>query len=158
MIERVQTEAYKGLRNVDVKLAPLTVLIGDNGTGKRSFVEYVSQPAQRGDQTLSVAHTLETATHPARLPAVMEKIRSMGGQVIATTYSPLLLDHVDLETDQVLLFFRRRDGTCIVREIDMGSCRAAVEEDFLLGEWWHNVGEVGLVARGSLPADVMLAG
>ena len=38
MIERIRIRGYRSLHDVDVKLEPLTVLIGRSGTGKSNFV------------------------------------------------------------------------------------------------------------------------
>ena len=51
MIERVRIRGYRSLHDVDVKLEPLTVLIGRSGTGKSNFVralrllrDYLTRP------------------------------------------------------------------------------------------------------------------
>ncbi len=41
MLRRVQISNFKCLRNIDVPLSPLTVLIGKNDTGKTSFLEAI---------------------------------------------------------------------------------------------------------------------
>ena len=38
MITRIRIQNYRSLIDVDVKLEPLTVLIGRSGTGKSNFV------------------------------------------------------------------------------------------------------------------------
>jgi len=39
MITRVQVKNFRSLANVDVRLGPLTVLVGRNGTGKSTFLD-----------------------------------------------------------------------------------------------------------------------
>jgi len=61
----------------------------------------------------------ENGVHPRRLGEIMSLLHEVTqgkygdhpAQVILTTHSPYLLDHVDLETDQVLVFSRERDGS-----------------------------------------------
>ena len=66
-------------------------------------------------------------------------------QVILTTHSPYLLDHVDLNTDQVLVFRREEDGARTASPVDAEGLQSYVD-DFMLGEIWQSVGEEGLVA------------
>lgn len=49
MIERVRIQGYKSLHDVDVKLEPLTVLIGRSGTGKSNFVRALAELSRRLD-------------------------------------------------------------------------------------------------------------
>jgi len=96
----------------------------------------------------------ETGIHPRRLRDVMDLLRSItrgefGGhaaQVILTTHSPYLLDMVDLETDQVLVFRRNEDGSRSAEPADRERLKTFLDE-FMLGEVWFNQGEEGLVAK-----------
>ena len=66
-------------------------------------------------------------------------------QVVLTTHSPYLLDHVTLPQDQVIVFRREDDGTRSAREVDEQRLKAFLDE-FMLGEVWFNQGEDGLLA------------
>jgi predicted ATPase len=96
----------------------------------------------------------EAGFHPKRLGTVMDLLRDItqgkyGGnasQVILTTHSPYLLDRVDLEKDQVLVFRRNEDGSRTAEPADAGRLKLFLDE-FLLGEVWYNQDEEGLVAR-----------
>jgi hypothetical protein len=59
-----------------------------------------------------------------------------------------LLDHVDLETDQVLVFSREADGSRTARPVDAERMKTFLDE-FMLGEVWFNQSEEGLVAKPS---------
>jgi predicted ATP-dependent endonuclease of OLD family len=69
-------------------------------------------------------------------------------QVVLTTHSPHLLDFVDLNTDQVLVFSRQEDGSRTAEPADTERLKTFLDE-FMLGEVWYNKGEEGLVARKS---------
>lgn len=96
----------------------------------------------------------ENGVHPRRLEEIMSMLRNAtlgayGGrpsQVILTTHSPYLLDHVDLETDQVLVFSREPDGSRTARPVDAERMKTFLDE-FMLGEVWFNQSEAGLVAK-----------
>lgn len=96
----------------------------------------------------------ETGIHPKRLADVMNLLREItqgkhGGnaaQIILTTHSPYLLDLVNLDTDQVLVFKRNDDGSRTAEPVDAERLKTFLDE-FLLGEVWFNQGEDGLVAR-----------
>ncbi len=96
----------------------------------------------------------ETGVHPSRLADVVKLLRSLSNgelgsqaaQVILTTHSPYLLDCVDLDTDQVLVFRREEDGSRTAEPADSERLKGFLDE-FMLGEVWFNRGEEGLVAR-----------
>jgi predicted ATPase len=98
----------------------------------------------------------ENGVHPRRLEEIMLMLHqatlgAYGGrpsQVIVTTHSPYLLDHVDLETDQVLVFSREEDGSRTARPVDASRMKTFLDE-FMLGEVWFNQSEEGLVAKPS---------
>lgn len=96
----------------------------------------------------------ENGVHPRRLKDIVGLLRdvtkgtysSQPAQVILTTHSPYLLDHVDLATDQVLVFRRQDDGSRTVEPVDRDRLKNFLAE-FMLGEVWYNRGEEGLVAK-----------
>ena len=69
-------------------------------------------------------------------------------QVILTTHSPYLLDHVDLDRDQVLVFQRQDDGSRTAQPVDASRLKNYLDE-FMLGEVWFNESEEGLVSKSS---------
>jgi predicted ATPase len=96
----------------------------------------------------------ENGIHPKQLADVVRLLRDVskgvhGGsaaQVVLTTHSPYLLDHIDLETDQVLVFRRNADGTRSAEPADVSRLKTFLDE-FMLGEVWFNEEEKGLVAQ-----------
>lgn len=96
----------------------------------------------------------ENGVHPRRLEEIMHMLHqatvgAYGGrpsQVILTTHSPYLLDHVDLDRDQVLVFSRELDGSRTARPVDAERMKTFLDE-FMLGEVWFNQSEAGLVAK-----------
>lgn len=95
----------------------------------------------------------ENGLHPKRIADVVQLLRglttgALGGppaQVIVTTHSPLLVDELDLEQDQLLVFERQPDGARTARPVDRDRLRLFLDE-FKLGEVWFNRDEEGLVA------------
>ncbi len=87
----------------------------------------------------------ENGIHPRRLGDIMNLLRGLsegrfGGhsaQVILTTHSPYLLDHVNVETDQVLVFERQDNGSRTARPVDAERLKIFLD-DFMLGEVWFN--------------------
>ena len=69
MIENVEIHNYRGLRNVRVSLAQLTVLIGPNNSGKTSFLQAIYEAG--------------TARKPNREIAIADHWRRNGQNVIA---------------------------------------------------------------------------
>lgn len=96
----------------------------------------------------------ENGIHPKRLADVMRLLRSITrgeygehvAQVILTTHSPYLLDCIDLEHDQVLVFRRNDDGSRTAQPADAQRLQSFLDE-FMLGEIWFNQEEAGLVAK-----------
>jgi predicted ATPase len=97
----------------------------------------------------------ESGIHPKRLEHVMALLHllsrgELGGkpaQVILTTHSPYLLDFVDLDTDQVLVFRREEDGSRVVQPADAEKFKNDFD-GFMLGEVWFNEREEGLLGGG----------
>jgi hypothetical protein len=67
-------------------------------------------------------------------------------QVVLTTHSPYLLDFIDLDKDQVLVFRRIHHGIRTVQPADPERLKLFLDE-FMLGEVWYNQGEEGLVQK-----------
>jgi predicted ATPase len=96
----------------------------------------------------------ETGVHPRRLEDIMRLLRglteglysSQSTQVLISTHSPYLLDYVDLDRDQVLVFERSEDGSRNARPIDPKRLEMFLHE-FMLGEIWLNQEEAGLVEK-----------
>jgi predicted ATPase len=96
----------------------------------------------------------ENGIHPRRLKDVVDLLREIaagehGGnsaQVIITTHSPYLLDMVNLEKEQVLVFRRNADGGRTAAPADEERLKIFLDE-FKLGEVWFNRGEEGLIAK-----------
>jgi len=40
MIERIYIEGYKSIKEMDLKLKPINILIGANGSGKSNLISY----------------------------------------------------------------------------------------------------------------------
>lgn len=74
------------------------------------------------------------------------RLANHAAQVILTTHSPYLLDFVDLDNDQVLVFQRTDDGSRTALPVDKNRLKAFIDE-FMLGEIWFNQEEAGLVAK-----------
>ncbi len=96
----------------------------------------------------------ENGVHPRRLADIMRLLREVSegkhgdqaAQIILTTHSPHLLDYVDVEKDQVLVFRRNDDGSRTAAPADAARLKNFLDE-FMLGEVWFNEGEEGLVSR-----------
>jgi predicted ATPase len=96
----------------------------------------------------------ENGVHPKRLAEIVKLLREIAAgkhgehpaQIILTTHSPYLLDEINLDEDQVLVFTRQDDGSRIVEPADKERLKRFLGE-FLLGEVWFNRGEEGLVKK-----------
>ncbi|MDP9190737.1 MAG: AAA family ATPase [Acidobacteriota bacterium] len=71
----------------------------------------------------------ETALHPGAVAALMDALHEASAktQIIITSHSPDLLDHVDIDTD-ALLVTDLRDGATTIAAVD-GASRAAIRRD-----------------------------
>lgn len=124
MLTNVEIRGFRCFQDLRVELKPLTVLIGPNDYG----------------------------IHPRRLSEVMQLLRGLTEgqfgtgkvQVIVTTHSPYLLDCVDLDTDQVLIFERLKDGTRHAVAANRDHLNEFFD-GFMLGEIWFNAEESGLI-------------
>ncbi len=52
MIERIQIKGFKSIRELDLSLRPLNILIGPNGVGKSNFISFFKLLNQLSEQTL----------------------------------------------------------------------------------------------------------
>ena len=94
----------------------------------------------------------ENGVHPKRLKDIVELFRSLTEgrlsgrqvQILMTTHSPYLLDHIKPPEDQVIVFRGESDGRRSAHEADEKRLKAFLDE-FMLGEVWFNQGEEGLV-------------
>ncbi len=77
----------------------------------------------------------ETALHPGAVAALMDAFHEACSdtQIIITSHSPDVLDHVDLETD-ALLVTESRDGATIVAGVDAASREAIRRHLYTPGE------------------------
>jgi len=98
----------------------------------------------------------EKGVHPGRLGDIVKVLRSLSEeghaprpiQIVMTTHSPYLMDFIDPERDQVLIFRRSETGARTVTPADPSRLRLFLDE-FNLGEVWYNRGEDGLVGPTS---------
>jgi predicted ATPase len=96
----------------------------------------------------------ENGVHPKRLADVVRLLKSLTigelghspTQVVLTTHSPYLLDAVNMDEDQVLVFQREVNGERSVEPADAEKLKIFLDE-FMLGEVWYNRGEEALVAK-----------
>ena len=70
MLKRIRISNFKSLENVDVELAPLTVLFGPNGSGKSNFLDAI--------QTLSRLGTCRTVSEAMETPVRGYPIEAFG--------------------------------------------------------------------------------
>jgi predicted ATPase len=96
----------------------------------------------------------EKGVHPGRLADIVGLLRGLSdgsrspepAQVVLSTHSPYLLDSVEVDKDQVLIFERLDDGRRTITPADPERLRLFLDQ-FGLGEIWLNQGEEGLIAR-----------
>jgi len=129
----------------------LTIPGSAASTGVRTIVFFVTLAHLPNPPKLILIEEPETGVHPKRLEDVVGLLRDVTegkhgdrAQVVLTTHSPYLLDHVDLDRDQVLVFRRRSDGSRTPVAVDREGLRTFLDE-FMLGEIWYNRGEEGLL-------------
>ncbi len=77
----------------------------------------------------------ETALHPGAVAAIMDALHesSEGTQIIITSHSPDVLDHVDMDSD-ALLVTESRDGATVVAGVDAASREAIRRHLYTPGE------------------------
>jgi len=124
--------------------------------GVRLIIVFIALAYHPSPPKLILIEEPEIGVHPKRLERIMGLFREITegkhgehpAQVILSTHSPYLLDLVDLETDQVLVFSRQEGGSRTVEAADKERLKDFLDE-FMLGEVWFNQGEEGLVAKKS---------
>jgi predicted ATPase len=122
--------------------------------GDRLLLVFVALAYHPSPPKVILLEEPETGIHPSRLAEVIGLLREIteskhcghSAQVIVTTHSPYVLDLVNPEKDQVLVFRRQEDGSCTAEPADTERLKIFLDE-FKLGEVWYNQGEDGLVAR-----------
>ncbi len=123
-------------------------------TGVRLLIAFVTLAFHPVPPRVILLEEPESGVHPRRLGDILHILRELtngkygqrAAQVILTTHSPYLLDSVDLETDQVLVFRREEDGSRSVEPADPERLKVFLDE-FKLGEVWFNQEEEGLVRK-----------
>jgi predicted ATPase len=121
-------------------------------TGVRMLFFFVALAHHPDPPDVVLIEEPENGVHPKRLKEIVELLRGLSHgelsghpvQVILSTHSPYLLDHIRLPEDQVLVFTREVDGQRTAQEADDQRLKAFLDE-FMLGEVWFNQGEEGLV-------------
>jgi len=121
-------------------------------TGVRMLFFFVALAYHPNPPQVALIEEPENGVHPKRLKDIVRLLRSLTTgqlsghhvQVILSTHSPYLLDHIGLPDDQVIVFQRESDGRRTAHEVDAEHLRAFLDE-FMLGEVWFNQGEEGLL-------------
>jgi predicted ATPase len=122
--------------------------------GVRLMIFFIALTFHPDPPKLILLEEPEMGVHPRRLGEIVSLLREItkgthGGhpaQIVLTTHSPYLLDNVDLDEDQVLVFQRDEDGSRSAEPADAERLRLFLDE-FMLGEVWYNQGEEGLIRR-----------
>jgi predicted ATPase len=123
-------------------------------TGVRLLLVFVALAYHPTPPRTILLEEPENGIHPKRLADVLDLLRGItkgrfcghAAQIILTTHSPYLLDLVDPDKEQVLVFQRLPDGSRTAQATDTSRLQLFLDE-FMLGEVWYNQGEEGLVAR-----------
>jgi len=126
--------------------------------GLRHLIFFVTLAHHPRAPRIILVEEPELGVHPKRLGNILDLLRSISqgkycshpAQVILTTHSPFLLDHVDLDRDQLLIFQRETsaEGARTAIAADKERLRVFLDE-FMLGEVWFNESEEGLIGRTS---------
>lgn len=123
-------------------------------SGVRTLLYFLGLAYHPRPPRLILVEEPECGLHPKMLGDVVSLFRSLTrgefgavpAQIILTTHSPYLLDHVKLGQDQVLVCRRGSDGEGLIEAADPERLKSFLDE-FMLGEVWSNQGEDGLVRR-----------
>ena len=146
---------YVDQRRVDLYMENDIRLPADlASTGVKTLIFFLTLAYRPGAPKIVLVEEPENGIHPRRLGDVMGLLRGLTTgafgespvQVILSTHSPYLLDHVNLEQDQVLVFQREGDGSRSVEPADRDRLLVFLDE-FQLGEVWFNEHEAGLVTK-----------
>lgn len=146
-------------RHIEVVLDNGIQLSGNSlSAGVRHLIFFATLAYHPSPPSLILIEEPEQGVHPKRLGDIVRLLRGIShgehsnhpAQVILSTHSPYLLDHVDLDKDQVLVFQRRAtpEGERIVQPVDQERLKVFLDE-FMLGEIWYNNEEEGLVSKKS---------
>ncbi len=144
-------------RRLDFLIESGLKINGDHAsTGVRLLAFFVSLAFHPEPPKLLLLEEPETGVHPRRLGEVMGLLKELtqglhgrhATQVILTTHSPYLLDHVDPSMDQVLVFRREEDGSRTAEPVDEDRLKIFLDE-FMLGEVWFNQGEENMISRNA---------
>lgn len=142
-------------RRLDLRVDDGLVITGDKvSSGVRLLLFFAALAYHPNPPRLVLIEEPENGIHPKRLEDVMRLLREItqgkhgehAAQVVLTTHSPHLLDYVDIEKDQVLVFRRNDDGSRTAEPADAERLKNFLDE-FMLGEVWYNEGEAGLVGK-----------
>lgn len=94
MINEVKIHNYRGLRNIDVQLARLTVLIGPNNSGKTSFLQAIDLASQRhASGNLPISRASHWRSDIANVVTMkinermLDAVSNTRGQVVPGTYN-----------------------------------------------------------------------
>lgn len=143
-------------RRLDLLVDGGLTIPGDKvSVGVRLMLFFVALSYHPSPPDVILLEEPENGVHPRRLAGIMKLLREITqgvhcghkAQVILSTHSPYLLDHVDLEQDQVLVFHRNDDGSRTAEPVDAKRLKTFLD-DFMLGEVWFNEQEEGLIKRG----------
>ena len=125
--------------------------------GVRALIFYLTLAYRPDAPDVVLIEEPENGLHPRRLGEVMGLLRLLTEpkadgrrtQVILTTHSPFLLDHVRPDEDQILIFQRQPDGSRTATPADWDRARGFLKH-FSPGEIWFNRGEASLVPAPEL--------
>lgn len=145
------------IRNLGVVLDNGLKLQGDSlSVGLRHLIFFATLAYHPRAPQIILVEEPELGVHPKRLADIMNLLRNISNgdycdhpaQVVLTTHSPFLLDHVDLDCDQLLIFQREEstEGARTASPADKDRLRVFLDE-FMLGEVWLNEEETGLIGR-----------
>ncbi|MFO0839807.1 MAG: AAA family ATPase [Phycisphaerae bacterium] len=144
----------KETRSIEFKIENGLLLPCDGiSVGVRHLIFYLALAYHPNPPNLILLEEPENGLHAHRLGEVMSILRGItkgehcghAAQIIMSTHSPHLLDHVNLDEDQVLVFRREDDGSRTAQPVDKDRLKHFLHE-FMLGEIWFNEEEAGLVS------------
>ncbi len=140
-------------RDLDFRTSGGLTIPGDRvSAGVRILLYFVALAHHPTPPSILLLEEPENGVHPRRLAEIMKLLRALTTgelgasktQVILSTHSPYLLDHVNIDEDQVLVFRRQDDGSRTAEPVNRERLKHFLDE-FKLGEVWFNEGEDKLV-------------
>ena len=81
MLTNIKIEGYKSIKNLDLKLSPINILIGSNGVGKSNFISFfklVNNIYEQRLQAYSLKSGVDNLLHYGRKQT--QKIKGYRGQ------------------------------------------------------------------------------